>query len=317
MLISVIIPTYNRAGILGKTLQAYADQNAHDQMLEMLVVDDGSNDQTRSVVEKCSRCFPAPLHYFHQQNQGLAAARNHAIREAKGSILLFGDDDIMPSPHMISEHAVWHQTHTEQSVGVLGYVTWAPEVRPTPFMEWAGMYGPQFNFGYFTPGMELGFQYGYFCNTSVKSTFLRDNGIFNESFRSYGWEDIELSYRLGKKGYRLLYNPGAVGYHLKHERFEDTRRRIESLYASWPTFAKTEAGEHFLEIWHIHTAGSARGMKAMVKKTLKPLKALAMPLLKPIIDTRLPLPNKIYDMVFYHYVTPFSVFIEKARQGSS
>jgi glycosyltransferase involved in cell wall biosynthesis len=196
MRISVIIPTYNRAEILSKTLRAYSEQTEDGPIFEALVIDDGSKDHTASVVRNWSSHSTLPVRYLWQENRGLAAARNHAIREAKGELLLFGDDDIIPSPKMVAEHLAWHREHPEKDVGVLGLVGWATEVNASPFMKWSGLYGPQFNFGYFKPGMQLDFRHTYFCNTSVKASFLAQHGVFSEEFRQYGWEDLELGYRL-------------------------------------------------------------------------------------------------------------------------
>ncbi len=307
MRVSVIVPTYNRADVLSKTLCAYAEQSGDHQICEVLVVDDGSKDHTASIVEQWTKSPTMNVRYLKQENGGLSSARNHAIREAKGDLLLFGDDDIIPSRNMVANHVAWHRTHPEPKVGVLGLVAWAAEVNATPFMVWSGLYGPQFNFGYFKEGMELDFRHAYFCNTSVKASFLAQHGVFSEGFRQYGWEDLELSYRLCSHGYRLLYNPEAVGYHYKFETFENTRRRIETLYSTWPVFAKTDAGKRFLELWR---AGGGGGPRSALSRAVGPLKSAVMPLIRPLVDTRIPLPHKLYDMIFYHYVTPFSSFVD-------
>jgi GT2 family glycosyltransferase len=310
MRISVIVPTYNRGDVLSKTLRGYAEQVGDHQICEVLVVDDGSKDHTASVVREWTNNAALNIRYLKQENRGLASARNHAIREAKGDLLLFGDDDIVPGRNMVAKHIAWHRVHPEPNVGVLGLVNWAPEINATPFMVWAGLYGPQFNFGYFKPGMELDFRYAYFCNTSVKASLLAEHGVFSEGFRQYGWEDLELSYRLCSHGYRLLYNPEAIGYHYKFETFENTRRRIETLYSTWPVFAKTEAGKRFLELWRAGKTAPVGWMRAALGRAVKPLKAALIPMIRPFVDTRIPLPHRIYDMVFYHYVTPFSSFLD-------
>lgn len=312
---SVIIPTYNRAEVLRKTLVGYAEQTGDHEMCEVLVIDDGSKDHTAEVVRECMPLFSIPLRYLHQQNSGLAAARNHAIREAKGDLILFGDDDIIPGPHLAEQHAAWHKKFPEEHVGVLGFVPWSPSVRPTPFMQWSGLYGPQFNFGYFKPGMELDFRHAYFCNTSVKASFLARHGVFSETFRTYGYEDIELSYRLKKQGYRLLYNPDAVGYHNKYETLENTIQRVEALYRSWPEFGRTEAGQHFLELWRAQRRKPPSRVKAAAKALLRPLKSAAIPLVRPLVNTHVPLPYWLYDQVLYHYVTPFSTVVAASERA--
>jgi glycosyltransferase involved in cell wall biosynthesis len=311
MRVSVIIPTFNRASVLRKTLRGYAEQAGDHQICEILVVDDGSKDDTALVAQEWNNSPRLHVRYLKQENRGLSAARNHGIREAKGGLLLFGDDDIVPSGRMVAEHVAWHRLNPQPNVGVLGLVNWAPEVKPTPFMRWAGLYGPQFNFGYFRAGMELDFRHAYFCNTSVKASFLAQHGTFCENFRQYGWEDLELSCRLGSYGYRVLYNPEAVGYHYKFETFEDTRRRIEMLYSTWPVFAETDAGQRFLELWHAGQKARTARSKTLTR-LVRLAKSMAMPAIRPLMDARIPLPHRVYDMVFYSYVTPFSNYVGSA-----
>ncbi len=318
MNVSVIIPTYNRAEVLRKTLSAYAGQAGQHQLLELLVVDDGSGDQTASVVQECARLFPFAIRYLHQQNRGLAASRNHGLREARGDLVLFGDDDIIPSPRMVAEHFAAHEKHPEEGVGIFGHVAWDPVLRPTPFMTWAGTYGPLLPVGHFKPDMELDPSHALFGNTSVKSAFLRKHGVFDEGFSRYGWEDLELSYRLYQKGYRVRYSRDAVGYHHKFVTFRGAMRQIEALYASWPTFARTDAGRQFLKERRAQSAKAPKGMKSALKEILKSTKPAIMPLLRCLMDSRIPLPGRLYDAVLFHYLTPFADVVaanEKAGAG--
>jgi glycosyltransferase involved in cell wall biosynthesis len=310
--VSVIIPTYNRADVLRKTLAGFSSQSGDNKMLEVLIVDDGSTDDTRCVVEECSHRSSVPFRYLYQDNRGQGAARNHGIREAHGKLLLFTDDDIIPSPGMVAQHLAWHEKHPEASVGVLGSVVWAPELRPTPFMVWSGLYD-QFHFGYFKPGMELKFWDAYIGNTSMKAAFLRRHGTFDEKFHQYGWEEVELNYRLYQAGFRMLYNPEALGYHYKYEKFEDALRRIGKARKSWPAFTATAAGKCFLEqagngsMSCYQQTGSgtwsmARRTKSLLRKLSKPLKPPLMWLLRHIADTHVPLPSRLYSTVLYYYV---------------
>ena len=91
-LVSVIVPTFNRAYCLARTLDSALAQT-HGE-LEVLVVDDGSTDDTRALVE--SRYGNEPrVRYLHQDNRGVAAARNHGIQAARGDfVALLDSDDI-------------------------------------------------------------------------------------------------------------------------------------------------------------------------------------------------------------------------------
>ena len=87
-LFSIIIPTYNRAHLLSIAIQSVLDQTFDDW--ELIVVDDGSTDDTKKVVEKFER---EGVRYVYQENKELSAARNTGIRAAFGSYICFLDDD--------------------------------------------------------------------------------------------------------------------------------------------------------------------------------------------------------------------------------
>ncbi len=86
-LVSVVIPTYNRAYILGKAIESVLSQTFKD--LELIVVDDGSTDETESLVKK----YPSVIYIKHSQRRGVAAARNTGIKYAKGRYIAFLDSD--------------------------------------------------------------------------------------------------------------------------------------------------------------------------------------------------------------------------------
>ena len=93
---SIIVCTYNRAESLRETLGAL--QRLHHASLdewEVIVVDNNSSDQTRAVVEQFQVNWPV-LRYEFEGKQGLSHARNHGIRVAKGGVVLFTDDDVLP-----------------------------------------------------------------------------------------------------------------------------------------------------------------------------------------------------------------------------
>ena len=99
MQVSVIIPTYNRARTLGRAIDSVLNQKGAE--FELIIVDDGSTDETRSLIEmqKGSDPFskrgltPFELRYFHQPNRGPAAARNRGILQTSGEFIAFLDSD--------------------------------------------------------------------------------------------------------------------------------------------------------------------------------------------------------------------------------
>jgi len=92
--VSVVIPTYNRADLIPQTLLSVAEQTLTDW--ECIIVDDGSTDNTRAVVEGLS-ARDARFRYVWQENSSASAARNHGIRLARGEFIAFLDsDDLFP-----------------------------------------------------------------------------------------------------------------------------------------------------------------------------------------------------------------------------
>jgi glycosyltransferase involved in cell wall biosynthesis len=94
-LVSIIIPTYNRAYILGPTLDSVLAQTYENY--EALVIDDGSTDNTAQLVADYSRLNPR-IKYFRQDNAGVSAARNHGMGLAQGDYLAFLDSDDIWKP---------------------------------------------------------------------------------------------------------------------------------------------------------------------------------------------------------------------------
>lgn len=90
-MISVILPTYNRAPFLERAMGSVLAQRR--PCGELLVVDDGSTDNTADLVARWAASASVPVRYLHQENRGAAAARNTGIRAARGELLAFLDSD--------------------------------------------------------------------------------------------------------------------------------------------------------------------------------------------------------------------------------
>jgi glycosyltransferase involved in cell wall biosynthesis len=92
--VSVIVPTYNRASLLKRLLESLREQTYPADKFEVLVVDDGSTDETPQVVEEFARSAPFAVRYFRQPRKGPAAARNLGIQQSRGEIVAFVDSDV-------------------------------------------------------------------------------------------------------------------------------------------------------------------------------------------------------------------------------
>jgi len=209
MKLSVIIPTHNRADILEVCLEKITRQEGVD--FEVIVVDDGSEDHTAKVVSGFEDVI-----YIKQKASQQGVARNKGAKKATGDILLFIGDDIFVEPGFLMQHMNVHTLNANEETVVLGYTTWDPFLEINPYMEFLESSGWQFAYHLLSPGFTdhpEPYKFFYTSNISLKKT-LFDKEKFNTKFTEYGWEDIELGYRLWKKhGMRLYYEPDAIALH--------------------------------------------------------------------------------------------------------
>lgn len=135
--VTVAIPTYNRADFLRQTLAGIADQQFPRDHFEVLVIDNNSRDHTRAVVEEFSNRSPAPR-YIRETQQGLDYARNRAIAEARGEVIVFGDDDILVKPDWLAQMAVPIMADTAHRIGAIGgeVIPVFPDGLPDWVREW-------------------------------------------------------------------------------------------------------------------------------------------------------------------------------------
>jgi GT2 family glycosyltransferase len=207
--LTVIVPTYNRCELLGRALREMLEQTVSAESYEIVVVDDGSTDDTPAVVEGV-RAPEERLRYFRQENKGPAAARNLGVREARGEIVLFTGDDCLPDRRLLEEHLKAHERTGD--VGVVGHVSWHPELKITPFMAFLEE-GAQFGFKQIADAEDVAPWHFYTANCSVRKHWLEEVGGFDEDFKHAAYEDVEVAYRMQKRGLRIVYRVAARTYH--------------------------------------------------------------------------------------------------------
>jgi glycosyltransferase involved in cell wall biosynthesis len=247
---SIIIPTYNRQDALKLTLQGYLNQTCATLIDELIVVDDGSTDGTRSVIETFDQDLPFDLDYLYQDNMGPAEARNKGMHLASGDLLLITGDDIVPHQDMIKEHFVRHKMGGfAKNLSVLGKTVWPPDMRVTPFMRHINEMGLQFGYSIIPDANDVPFNFFYTSNISLHREFLLEGELFDTNFPHAAWEDIELAYRLKERGLKIVYNENALGYHHHPISFASFRHRQEkSGYAAHIFYQKHPELKDFLRI---------------------------------------------------------------------
>ena len=253
MKLSVIIPTHNRAETLKICLKKLIAQQGVD--FEVIVVDDGSTDDTERVVRNFQ--FPISnfqinpkseirnpkLQYIHQPASHQAVARNRGVKEAKGDVIVFIGDDIFVEPGFLQKHHDRHTEYPDENVVVLGHTTWDPNIKINSYMRFLEDSGWQFGYKFLNPGM-IGkiepYKFFYTSNISLKKSFFKKEW-FDEDFKFYGWEDIELGYRLWKRhGMEIYYEPQAIAFHHHELQPSDLPKKMQSVGKSAVHFERLQ-----------------------------------------------------------------------------
>ena len=207
-LLSVVLATYNRADTLQETLRHLAAQELDPASYEVIVIDDGSPDQTRAVVAEWIDKAPFRLTYLHHSNRGPGYTQNRGLDVARAPIVLLMADDIWMSPQALKQHLSMHAAHPEQEVAVLGQVRQSAALDQSVFLR---TWDP-FRFSDLTGLHELPYYKFWACNISIKREFVMRYGPFQEHLGIAAHEDAELGYRLSRGGLRILYCPEALGF---------------------------------------------------------------------------------------------------------
>jgi len=216
--VSVVVPTYNRRKQLHRTLLGLADQQLSGHRFETIVISDGSTDDTWEYLR--GGATPLPVVALEQQNAGPAAARNRGVQAARGELIVFVDDDIVPVPGLIAAHVAAHESLGDDVISI-GPMLTPLDVELSPWVSWEQrMLEKQYDqvrSGVF----EVSARQFYTANAAVRRHHLIAAGGFDESFRRA--EDVELAYRLGERGLKFTFVEDAVGYHYAERSYESWR----------------------------------------------------------------------------------------------
>ena len=205
MSVSIIIPTFNGAARIRKCVEALLPQTAAINA-EILVVDDGSSDNTGDVVSSYSG-----VRLISQANAGPAAARNRGALEAKGTIILFTDDDCVPTSDWLA--AMIKPFEDPNVVGVKGAYRTRQKSLVARFVQ--ADYEDRYRLMATLP--EIDFVDTY-AAAFRRDRFLEMNG-YDTTFPVACAEDIELSYRMSERGWKMKFVPTAIVYHTHPDKF--------------------------------------------------------------------------------------------------
>lgn len=189
--VSVIIPAYNAEKTIRDTIVKCLEQDYSSGRLEIIVVDDGSVDKTAQVVKEY------PVKYLYQENAGPAKARNLGFQNSRSEIIFFIDADCIPRSDWVSGLL---KHYTEETVGGCGgsYALLNPDSMLARCIHQEILYRHS------RIPKECRFLGSY--NVSFRKKVLVETGGFNEDYKIASGEDIDLSYKILKKGYKLIFD---------------------------------------------------------------------------------------------------------------
>jgi glycosyltransferase involved in cell wall biosynthesis len=287
MKLSVVIPTYNRCAILEKTLTGLCNQAEPEHLHEVIIVSDGSTDNTSAVVEGFRARLP--IKFLPLTKSTVSITRNTGLDRAKSPVVVFLDDDIVPSRQFLAEHAKFHQEFPAPEAALLGYVTWSPENRISPFMRWYGEYGGLAAYSLIRGKGPISSRFLVTANVSVKKEFAQRIGGFNPKLTVH--EDYDFGYRLAAMGLKMYFRREAVGYHYQSFTFEQACLRCKRLSANVAPLLATHAGRELLR-------RESRRSRRIIHGLARIPAAMFSPLLR-FIDSDIVLPNTVYRLLYW------------------
>jgi glycosyltransferase involved in cell wall biosynthesis len=238
-LCTVIVPTYNRRRLLELTLDSLDRQNLPRDRFEVLVVDDGSSDDTAAMVRTFSDRLD--LRYFFQADKGyrVARARNVGISHARGEICVFVDAGVLLHSEAVSAHVASHEAaagplavngyvfcfnlNNEDAVLIRKFVDVDDVDTTIASMARTGAW-PDLREDFYTrytddfDHVPAPWLMHWGCHASARTEQLRSVGMCDEAFQQWGGEDIDLAYRLHRDGARFAVNRAASSIHYPHDK---------------------------------------------------------------------------------------------------
>lgn len=217
MIISIIIPTYNRAKMLGITIESFVNQNFPNDNYEIIIADNNSNDATKEVIQQWQVKSPIPIIYILERRQGVHYARNTAAKLAKGGILYYTDDDMIADKNLLSEIIKPFKIDGKVA-SVTGRILPRWEVPPP---KWVQKFCNNWLLSLNNPSEELiisSLDCNLFsCHQAIKRDAFFESGGFNPENTLGEWigdGETGLNIKIKNLGYKFAFNGNSVIYHM-------------------------------------------------------------------------------------------------------
>ena len=289
MILSVIIPTHNRCSLLQAALNSLEMQTLPRSDFEVLVIDNGSTDNTKQVVESAQQRL-GNVRYFYEPTPGLHVGRHLGLKMAKSDILVYADDDIEAFPTWLEAIAESFQDPEVVLVGGKNLPKWESDPPDWILKMWEPDKNGNRILGYLSI-LDLGDQekeispfYVFGCNFSIRKRVLLEasgfhpDGMPKELIIYRGDGETHVSRYIQAKGYKAFYNPKASIYHVI------PRERLTIEYFEYRAFIQG-ISDSFSDIRKKHRKDNydnyETNILALLKRYLHPLKRKINSLVNP------------------------------------
>ena len=239
MRVSVIIPYYNREDLLLNTLKSFQLQTINKDEYEIVIIDDGSNENIDNKIKSLHLNINISYNYFQRDSKSCAAlARNRGIEKSRGEILIFLDCDQIVYPDFLEEHLYpfdkFGNNNDILQFGLRKYmnktISFDPDrqliTNKTDFSNDSRHYVFQI-FSHNMSVVRSSWHLIFSNNISTSKKAIDKFGGFDDNFKGWGLEDTEFGYRLYKNGVKIVYNPYIEVVHQYHEYSFDENRYIQ------------------------------------------------------------------------------------------
>ena len=194
--VSIIVPVYNVENYLERCLESLVNQTLQD--IEIIVINDGSKDNSQNIINEFHSKYPEKIRYFFIENSGAAQARNYALNSVEGEYIGFVDSDDYVEPNMFEE--LYNKAVEEKAdISVCGYYKATVDK-----CEEKGIYPYKcFNNNVFNePSMFIN-NFPYLWNKIFKTELIKDNKIEFENYRIF--EDLVFTYQAFLKANKIVH----------------------------------------------------------------------------------------------------------------
>jgi GT2 family glycosyltransferase len=266
-LVSIIVPVYNGASVVSACIESLLGQNYPQDKFEILIVDNNSNDNTKSIIKRY------PVKYIFEEKRGPAAARNRGIKESKGEFIAFTDADCLADKTWLTN--LMNGFDKDYIVGCAGDIAVYPHGKTWVEETFIASYNAQplggiYRYNFLTEYKILPYAAG--CNVVYRKKLLEEIGLFDESL--FWSEDLDMAWRVILTGHHLRYIPDALVYHRCRNNLARYYLRIfRSRYGLFCYFKKypwidnkSAAINHLQNIFSVISC-LLRFIKASVKRT--------------------------------------------------